>query len=167
MKKWMLLILVGLIALTVMVVPVTAQTIRTDYTGSEVCGDVIMSDARVWFSDGGLMHVRNGWIGCTDDVTDPRISGEVFVTVSWNFKFTPQHPYGPMWGKIFLDNDGGYWEGSWVGEITEFEGNSYIYAVMRGYGDYEGLQARANYFKDSPMSSTYQVSGFIMEPGGK
>ena len=167
MKKWTLLILVGVIAMIVLVAPVSAQTIRTDYTGIEECGEVMMSDARVWFSDDGLMHVRNGWIDCTDAVNDPRIGGEVFVTVNWNFQFTMTHPYGPMWGKIRLDNEGGYWEGSWVGEITELEGYSYIYAVMRGYGEYEGLQARATYFKNSPMSNTYQVSGFIMNPGGE
>jgi len=167
MKKLTFVFLVSLIALAFLVAPVSAKTIRTEYTGSEECGDVIMSDARVWFSDGGLMHVRNGGIECTDIVDDDRITGEVFVTVNWNFKFTPQNPYGPMWGTIRLDNEGGYWEGTWVGEITELEGYSYIYAVMRGFGDYEGLQARATYFKDSPSSSTYQVTGFIMNPGGK
>jgi hypothetical protein len=168
MKKWTILLLVGVMALTVVVVPASAQTIRTDYVGSEECGDVITSDAREWFSEDGVYHVRYGWLECTDTVpSEPRVSGDVFLTVNWNFQFTITHPFGPMWGKIRLENEGGYWEGIWVGEITELEGSSHIYAVMRGYGDYEGLQARATYFKDSPMSSTYQVSGFIMNPGGE
>jgi hypothetical protein len=168
MKKMTIVCLVSLIALAFLVAPVSAKTIRTPYVGSEECGDVITSDGREWFSEDGVYHVRNGWLECTDTVPDePRVSGDVFLTVNWNFQFTTTHPYGPMWGKIRLDNEGGYWEGIWVGEITELEGYSYIHAVMRGFGDYEGLQARANYFKDSPLSSTYQISGVIMEPGGK
>lgn len=168
MKKWMLLILVGVIALTFVVVPVSAKTIRTPYEGSEVCGVVIMSDAREWFSEGGVYHVRNGSLECTDTVpNEPRVSGDVFLTINWNFQFIDLGPpFGPMWGKIRLSNDDGYWEGSWVGKIT-LEGHSNIYAVMHGHGGYEGLQARAYYFKDSPMSSTYQVTGFIMDPGGE
>jgi len=168
MKKWTILLLVGVIALTVVVVPASAQTIRTPYEGSEECGDVITSYAREWFSEDGVYHVRNGLLECTDTLpSEPRVSGDVFLTVNWNFQFIMGRPFGPMWGKIHLENEGGYWEGIWVGEITELEGYSYIDAVMRGYGDYEGLQARATYFKNSPLSSTYQVSGFIMNPGGK
>jgi len=168
MKKWTFIILVGLIALGVMVKPVSAQTIRTPYEGSEECGDVITSDGREWFSEDGVYHVRKGWLECTDTVPgEPRVSGDVFLTINWNFQFTMTHPYGPMWGTVRLSNDDGYWEGIWVGKITELEGYSYISALMRGYGDYEGLQARANFFKDSPMSSTYQISGVIMDPGGK
>jgi len=162
MKKWTLIILVGLIALSAtMVKPVSAQTIRTPYEGEEVCGPVMGIDPLNF-----EMHARNAWSYCTDETNDPRISGEVFVTINWNFKFIT-YPYGPMWGTIRLSNDGGYWEGSWVGEITKLEGYSYIYAVMRGYGDYAGLQARATYFKDSPLSSTYQVTGIIIDPGGE
>jgi len=168
MKKWMILLLVGVIALSIMVKPVAAQTIRTDYEGSEECGDVITSDAREWFSEDGVYHVRNGWLECTDTVPgEPRVSGDVFLTINWNFQFTMTYPFGPMWGTIHLENEGGYWEGIWVGEITELEGYSYIYTVMRGFGNYKGLQARANFFKDSPMSSTYHFTGVIMEPGGK
>ncbi len=167
MKKMTFLFLVSLIALAFLVTPVSAKTIKTPYEGSEECGDVITLDAREWFSEDGVYHVRDGWLECTDTVpSETRVSGDVSLTVNWNFQFTMTHPFGPMWGKIHLESEGGYWEGIWVGEITELEGYSYIHAVMRGFGDYEGLQARANYFKDS-LSSTYQISGVIMEPGGK
>ena len=159
MKKWMLYILVGLIALTVMVVPVSAQTIRTPVEGEEVCGD--LNDI---VFDPFDLHARNGWMDCTDTYNDNRLTGYALVTVNWNFKFTT-HPYGPMWGKIRLSNDDGYWEGTWVGEITKLEGYSYIKTVLRGHGDYEGLQARLSYFKGD--FSYYEISGFIMDPGGE
>ena len=168
MKKLTIVFLVSLIAMAFLVAPVSAKTIRTPYVGSEECGGVITSDGREWFSEYGVYHVRNGTLECTDTVPDePRVSGDVFLTINWNFQFTTTHPFGPMWGKIRLDNEGGYWEGIWVGKITEHEGDSYIHSVMRGFGGYEGLQARANFFKDSSMSSTYQISGFIMDPGGE
>jgi hypothetical protein len=168
MKKLTIVFLVSLIAMAFLVAPVSAKTIRTPYVGSEECGGVITSDGREWFSEYGVYHVRNGTLECTDTVPDePRVSGDVFLTINWNFQFTTTHPFGPMWGKIRLVNEGGYWEGIWVGKITELEGDSYIHSVMRGFGGYEGLQARANFFKDSSMSSTYQISGFIMDPGGE
>ena len=163
MKKWMLLLLVGLIALIVMVVPVSAQTTITPVEGEEVCGPVMGIEF-----DPFDLHARNGWMNCTDTIDgEPRLTGDVFLTVNWNFKFFNYHPYGPMWGTVHLENEDGYWEGTWVGEITKLEGESYINSVLRGHGDYEGLQARLSYFKDSPMSSTYQISGFIMDPGGE
>jgi hypothetical protein len=168
MKKLTIVFLVSLIAMAFLVAPVSAKTIRTPYVGSEECGGVITSDGREWFSEYDVYHVRNGTLECTDTVPDePRVSGDVFLTINWNFQFTTTHPFGPMWGKIRLVNEGGYWEGIWVGKITELEGDSYIHSVMRGFGGYEGLQARANFFKDSSMSSTYQISGFIMDPGGE
>jgi len=161
MKKWTILVLAVMITLSVRVQPVSAQTIITPVEGDEVCGPVLGIDP-INFD----LHARNAWSYCTDTMYgEPRLTGEAVVTINWNFKFTT-HPYGPMWGTVRLINENGYWEGSWVGEITKLEGYSYINVVSRGYGDYEGLQARLNYFKDSPMSSTYQVSGFIMDPGG-
>jgi len=159
MKKWMLFILVGLTALIVMVVPVSAQTIRTPVEGQEVCGE--LNDI---VFDPFDLHARNGWMNCTDTFDDNRLSGDAIVTVNWNFKFFNYHPYGPMWGTVHLENENGYWEGTWVGEITKLEGYSYINTILRGHDAYEGLQARLSYFGISP---TYEISGFIMNPGGK
>lgn len=168
MKKWTLILLVSLIALAFMVMPAAAKTIRTEYEGVEYCGP--LEGAREWISEDGVLHSRGGQSACIDTGNDARISGDVLITVNYNFQFTdpPVMVYGPMWGEARISNDGGYWQGRWVGERTELEGYSYIQVVMRGYEDYEGLQARVTYIRESPYSGDpYQIHGVIMEPGGK
>jgi hypothetical protein len=72
-----------------------------------------------------------------------------------------------MWGKIRIENDGGYWTGSWVGERAEETGFTYIRVVMQGHGNYEGLQARTTYVREHPDPSVeFQVHGVIMESSG-
>lgn len=167
MKKWTILVLVSVIALIVVVVPADAKTIRTEYEGVSTCGPVIGGQDRI--SKGGVSRLRGGSLACTDVVDDERINGDELLTVNYNFKFAdpPVFIYGPMWGKARISNENGYWEGSWVGERTKEDGYSYIRAVLRGYGDYEGLQARVDYIRESPdPAAPYQVYGVIMETGG-
>jgi len=167
MKKWTVILLVSVIALIFMVVPAAAATIPTDYSGVSDCGPV--TDAREWISDDGVLHARDGRLTCITVVNDNRISGEEQLTVNYNFQFTgpPVFIYGPMWGTISVVNEGGCWAGSWVGQRTEFDGFTYIKAVLRGYEDYKGLQARVDYIRlTSDPTAPYQVSGVIMEPGG-
>ncbi|MGC9334536.1 MAG: hypothetical protein ACP5JJ_10335, partial [Anaerolineae bacterium] len=111
-----------------------------------------VAPGRQWVSEDGVLHIRGGQEAYLDEVSDARISGDVVVTLNVNFHFAdpPVMVYGPMWGTLRIDNDGGYWEGSWVGERTELQGFSYIRAVMHGHGGYEGLQARAEYVRESP-----------------
>ena len=166
MKKW-LFVLVILIAMSALVVPAAAQTFRTEYEGVEYCGP--MTGAKEWISGDRVGHARGGDVQCLDIVSDDRISGDAFITVNYNFQLAdlPVMGYGPMWGKIRLENDGGYWSGSWVGERTKGEGFTYIRAVMQGHGNYEGLQARVTYVREHPDPSVpFQVQGVIMVPGG-
>ena len=66
-----------------------------------------------------------------------------------------------------MENDGGYWEGTWTGERTELQGSSYIRAIMRGHGDNEGLQAWASYVRESPdPTAPFVIQGVATEPGG-
>ena len=54
-----------------------------------------------------------------------------------------------------------------MGERTELQGFSYIRGVLHGHGAYEGLQARAEYVRESPdPTAPFMVHGVIMEPGG-
>jgi hypothetical protein len=157
-----------LIVLSIAVTPAAARTIRTEYEGVEnYVGP--LSPGRQWISDEGVLHIRGGQEAYHDVVSDPRVSGDVVVTLNVNFQFTapPVTVYGPMWGTFRIDNDGGYWEGSWVGERTELEGFSYIRGVLHGHGDYEGLQARAEYVRESPdPTAPFAVHGVVMEPAG-
>lgn len=145
-----------------------AGTVQTDYQGVELpVGPV--AQGRQWVSEDGVLHIRGGQEAYTDDVSDSRISGDVLVTLNVNFQFAPEPVmvYGPMWGTLCIENDDGYWEGNWVGERTESQGFSYIRAVMHGYGVYEGLQARAEYVRESTdPAAPFAIHGVIMDPGG-
>jgi hypothetical protein len=168
MKKRLFILVAGLIVLSILVAPVTARTIRTDYEGFEYYVDSLAL-GREWISEDGVYHVRGAQEAYEDVVNDPRLSGDTVVTINGNFHFAdwPVIVYGPMWGTFRIDNDDGYWEGSWVGQRTEFGGFSYIRGVLCGHGAYEGLQARVSYVRESPVfTDPFVVHGVVMEPEG-
>jgi hypothetical protein len=157
-----------LIVLSILVAPVAARTLRTEYEGVELYVEPLLP-GRQWISEDGVLHIRGGQEAYEDQVDDPRLCGDTVVTLNVNFHFAdpPVMVYGPMWGTFRIDNDGGYWEGSWVGERTELQGFSYIRGVLHGHGAYEGLQARAEYVRESPdPTAPFVVHGVIMDPGG-
>jgi hypothetical protein len=157
-----------LIVLSILAAPVAARTIRTEYVGLETFVGPL-SPGRQWVSEDGILHIRGGQEAYRDEVGDPRLSGDVVVTFNVNFHFAdpPVFVYGPMWGTLRLDNEGGYWEGSWTGERTKEQGFSTIRAVLHGHGGYEGLKARATYARESPdPSAPFVIQGVVMAPGG-
>ncbi len=167
MKKGLFILMAGLMVLSTLAAPVAAGMIRSDYEGFEYYVGPL-SPGRQWVSEDGVLHIRGGQEAYQDVVGDPRVSGDVVVTLNVNFQFTapPVMVYGPMWGTFRIDNDDGYWEGSWVGKRTELEGFSYIRGVLHGHGDYEGLQARAEYVRESPdTTAPFVIHGVVMEPG--
>jgi len=167
MKKRLLILIASLLLLTILAGPVAAKTIRSPYEGVEYCGPP--TGGRYWISEDGVMHIRGAQADCIDILDDDRISGNVLVTINANFQFSDSALgiYGPMWGTVRISNKGGYWEGTWTGKLTELEGFSYIRSVVFGYGDYEGLQARAKAVRESPNpADPYQIHGVIMDPGG-
>lgn len=156
----------ALIVLSIAATPVTAGILRTGYEGLEhYVGP--LSPGRQWISEDGVLHIRGGQEAYRDEVDDQRLCGDAVVTLNVNFHFAspPVMVYGPMWGTFRIDNDGGYWEGSWVGERTELEGFSYIRGILRGHGGYEGLQARVSYVRESPdPTAPFVIHGVVMEP---
>jgi hypothetical protein len=167
MKKRLFIFVAGLVVLSILAAPVAAGTIRTEYEGVEYFVESI-SPGREWVSDDGVYHVRGAQEAYEDVVDDPRLCGELVVTINANFAFAdyPVIVYGPMWGTTRIENENGYWEGSWVGQRTE-EGFSYIRCVLHGHGAYEGLQARVEYARESPVfTDPFAVHGVVMEPGG-
>jgi hypothetical protein len=168
MKKQLIILVAGLIVLSILAAPVAAGTIRTEYEGFEYFVDTL-SPGLEWVSDDGVYHARGAAEAYEDVVSDPRLSGDIVVTINCNFQLAdePVFVYGPMWGTSRIDNEDGYWEGSWVGKRTE-QGFSYIRVVMKGHGAYEGLQARADYARESPVfTDPFTVHGVLMDPGGE
>jgi len=167
-KRIFRLSVASLVVLLVLVAPAAAEATRTEYGGTEYYVDTVAA-GRQWVSEEGVLHIRGGQEAYHDDVTDARLTGDSLVTLNANFQLVdpPVFVYGRMWGTFRIENDGGYWEGSWVGERTE-QGFSYIRTVLHGHGDYEGLQARAEYARETPdPTAPFSVSGVIKDPGGR
>ena len=167
MKKQLIILVAGLIVLSILAAPVAAGTIRTEYEGFEYFVEAL-SPGLEWVSGDRVYHARGAQEAYVDDVSDPRLCGDIVVTINCNFHLAdaPVFVYGPMWGTSRIDNEDGYWEGSWVGKRTE-QGFSYIRAVMKGHGAYEGLQARADYARESPVfTDPFAVHGVVLDPGG-
>jgi len=167
MKKRLSILVAGLMVLSILAAPVAARTIRTEYDGVENYVEAL-SPGVEWVSEDGVYHVRGAQEAYEDVVSDDRLCGDLVVTINANFQLAeePVYVYGPMWGTSILENDGGYWEGSWVGKRTK-EGYSYIRCVMHGHGGYEGLQARVDYVRENPdTTAPFEVNGVLMDPGG-
>jgi hypothetical protein len=168
MKKRLFTLIAGLMMLSILAVPVAAGTTRTEYEGFEYYVESL-SLGRQWVSEDGVLHIRGGQEAYQDEVDDPRLCGDAVVTLNANFHLAdpPVFVWGPMWGTFRIENEEGYWEGGWVGKRTELQGFSYIRGVLHGHGAYEGLQARAEYVRESPdPTAPFVVRGVIMEPGG-
>jgi hypothetical protein len=158
----------SLLVLLILVAPVAASTTRTEYAGKEYY-DGAITGGRQWVSKDGVLHIRGGEEAYRDVVSDPRPSGNSLVTVNAKFHLAepPVYVYGRMWRTFRIDNDGGYWEGHWVGERTH-QGSSYIRTVLHGQGGYDGLLARADYVRETPdPTAPFSISGVVMNPGGK
>ena len=140
-----------------------AQAVRMPYRGLSTY--VADSDSgRQCVTANRVLHVRNAKQLWVDDVSDPRIRGDVTLTVNVNFQLAPLpvFGYGPMWGTIRVENAGGSWEGSWVGKRTA-QGHSFVQVALKGKGLYDGLHARADYVRTTPNpTAPFEVSGQIL-----
>ncbi len=141
----------------------SAQAIKTEYQGREFFVESV-APGKQWVTADGIVHVRNAQTHYRDETSDPRISGELLITVRGNFRLAPPPVmfYGPMGGKMDLTNSGGAWIGTWVGIRTP-DGISRIHAVLRGAAQYKGLQARATYVTDPSIPSEFIIAGEIIQ----
>ena len=69
-------------------------------------------------------------------MSDERVSGTATITINYDL-----YPTGlaDMWGTTVIANDGGTWEGEWIGSIHG-DGTHTAYETATGTGDYAGLQ---------------------------
>lgn len=140
-----------------------AQAIMTPYRGvSEFRMET--DPGRPWISD-GILHIRNARQIWFDNANDPRIRGNVTLTINVNFHLAPLpvFGYGPMWGEIRVENDGGCWVGIWKGKRTT-QGHSIVHLVLKGEGAYDGLYARADYVRTTPdPTMPFEFVGTILQ----
>lgn len=153
----------GLLLLSIVAMPVSAGTTWTEFEGWSTPQDCPLCAAgRLWVSEDWVLHIRGMQEYYFNDYGDPRITGYDLVTINLNMQLP--EVYGPMWGTAHLENEYGYWEGSWVGYRTA-EGTSYLEEVLHGHGAYEGLQARLDLVREDP-NAPFWAEGVIMDPGG-
>ena len=101
----------------------TSTFVREDADSTQTqAGDVLEARDLIWIYD--------------DAMSDDRVSGTSTVTINYDM-----YPTGiaDMWGATVLTNDGGTWEGDWVGSIHS-DGTHTTYGTLTGTGDYEGLR---------------------------
>lgn len=93
-------------------------------------------DPGTWSYPNGNIHIRGMVQLFQETAADPRGDGEntVVVNANWDSDF-----HGPMWGTFsFVTDEGGLWEGTWSGRMTE---NGPVYTARgNGYGIYAGMR---------------------------
>ena len=105
----------------------TSTFVREDADSTQTqARDVVEARGLVWIYE--------------SEMSDERVSGT--STVSINFDVYPTG-IADMWGTTVITNDGGTWEGEWVGSIHS-DGTHTTYETLTGTGNYAGL--RFNYF---------------------
>jgi hypothetical protein len=158
-SKILIVLLVLSSVLTIAASPNNQQIITTPFTGSE---------ASIGILDFGTSKVVDGKtitqglvVIAVDTMSDPRVSGDVKVTVSSVYDGDGFTGIGPLWGTIHISNADGGWN-------LRFTGHSYencqtiIHARGSGEGAYDGLQAVWEY-QSSNCMLTSSLSGYIIE----
>jgi hypothetical protein len=101
----------------------TGTFVEQEIDGTETTvGDVIQGRDSVWIFE--------------QDMSDARLSGTVRVSINYDM-----HAGGiaDMWGTSVITNDGGTWEGDWIGSIRG-DDTHLLYMPYAGTGDYAGFR---------------------------
>jgi hypothetical protein len=105
----------------------TSTLVRADADSTETqVGDVVQARDSVWVYETSM--------------SDERVSGTSSVTINYDYYSTG---IADMWGTTVITNDGGTWEGEWIGSIRS-DGAHLTFETLTGTGDYAGL--RYTYF---------------------
>ena len=148
-------------------VPARAQAVKTEFTGVSYLAGLI--DPGVETYPDGNVHVRGLTLLYFDDLSDPRVTGFDTVLVNYNMRSAPSPVVitGPMWGTMHIENEGGYWDGTWTG-VRDEQGFAYLRGVVHGHGGYEGLKANYELTRLSPdPNAPFNVTGAILDPPGE
>ena len=95
---------------------------------------------------------------CHEVMSDPRVSGESEVTLKLDEGPEGSYLYR-FRGTYVLTNDGGTWEGPWVG-LMPLDQSEDLVGVYEGTGDYEGLRYHQYLWHPDP-DATWTQAGWI------
>ncbi len=136
---------------------VLAQENKTYFSGTECFVEI--TDPGTWIPlHDGLFRVIGYHSTQFDDTTDARLNGYDYVTL--NAVGDPVAGNGTFWGTFNVVNEGGSWEGPWVGK--QENGAFTINGLLHGQDGYEGLVANWSYTSALPCAV---ISGYIVETG--
>lgn len=160
-KKILLIGFVCLFMLGIVVTPVSANT-RTEISGTSEYIAPFGID-REWVS-GNIYHFRGLQEYYSSDFSDDCLDGLSTQSSNGNlFIVSPYFGYGPIWGTDVIENDGGYWMGTYTGELTA-EGENYFIEILHGYGDYKGYIAIIRWERVDVNDPTLYAEGFLIKP---
>lgn len=135
------------------------ETHRISFTGIERLGSVINPGSTT--QENGRLIIRGMVQQAQDDVTDPRLSGD--LTIDVNAWFDASTFSGPMLGTFILENKNGKWLCAWIGRRTP-NGGSTLEAWGVGLDQYDSLQAHWNYTRQNPdPNAAYTIKGYILQ----
>ncbi len=131
---------------------------KIPFTGTERMGAVI--DPGSTSQEHGRLIIRNMVQEAQDEVTDPRLRGD--LTIELNAWFDASTLSGPMWGTFVLKNDNGKWLCAWIGQRT-VQGASALEAWGYGVDAYDGWMARWRYARQDPdPTAPCVIEGYIV-----
>lgn len=155
--------------------PAAAGTTRTPFSGIAYIVGEDFSTGTFWVPGNAAVFWRGVTFYLALEVDEPRVAGLICANHNANYWWSDDPVamvHGKMWGTLRIETDGDddctnsadYWEGTFVGDRDRF-GNETSRNVLRGYGAYEGLQLRFEWW--APVDAEYfTVTGELKDPGG-
>jgi len=156
--------------------PATAKTTRTPFTGSSYILGEGWPPGRFWVPGNAALFWRDRTFYLHLETDEPRVGGLVCANHNGNYWPSPDDlmygVQGQMWGTIHIESDSdddctnsvNYWEGTFVGDRDRY-GNETMRYVLRGYGEYAGLQLRMEEYAGT-YDWWFTVTGELLDPGG-
>lgn len=129
------------------VLPASAKVVKTPYTSNATMCDILFDEATFWVA-GDIEHARNIKNIQYIHSADARMIGYQSATLNWNYN--TKTGSGVIWGAYTTNVEGvGTWKGTVTGKMNEYRLVSEGKGVGKGYGDLDGLLAKATFYEDT------------------
>ena len=146
--------------LGIVVTPVSANT-KIEITGTSELVETLGLD-NDWIS-GKIYHFRGLQEMYTSNFSDDRLDGCSIQFSNGNlFMVNEYFGYGPIWGTDVIENDGGYWTGTYTGKLTA-DGENYFIEILHGHGGYEGYTAIIRWYRAN-LNDPLTAEGVLIMP---